>query len=148
MFKNQQKSGQSGQNANKSSILYVQFAVTTVAEKASKWPPKTLGVAPRMEFRRWSYISTPSWTVLASILEGLGVDFVPLGAQLGSNLASESTPDPPKSAQETPKRAQEPPESRPRAPKSCPRASKNVQEPPKTGGGGTFPPKGSSINQK
>ena len=43
--KNQENSSQSGQNANKSSILHVQFAVTTVAEKASKiipkWPKKT-----------------------------------------------------------------------------------------------------------
>ena len=49
--KNQENSGQSGQNANKSSILHVQFAVTTVAEKASKiiskWPKKTQKSTPR-----------------------------------------------------------------------------------------------------
>ena len=64
-------------------------------------------------------------TVLASILEGLGVDFVPLGVHLGSNLASKSAPELPKSAQEPSKTAQEPPKTTQEPPK-------NVQEPPKT----------------
>ena len=54
--KNLEKSSQSGQNASKSSILYVKFAVTTVAEKASKmipkWPKKTAKIYPKTASRR------------------------------------------------------------------------------------------------
>ena len=95
--------------------------------------------APRMEFGRWSYISRLSWTVLASILEGLGVDFVPLGVHLGSNLAAKIAPELPKSAQEPPKSRPRTAKSRPRQPKSAqdsPRAAQELpmtaQEPPKS----------------
>ena len=64
-------------------------------------------------------------TVLASILEGLGVDFVPLEAQLGSNLVLRIAPEPPSSAQETSKSAQEPPKSRPRGAQERPRAAQD-----------------------
>ena len=56
---------------------------------------KLVGLAPRIDFGRWSYISRLSWAVLASILEGLGVDFVPLEALLGSNMAPKIAPEPP-----------------------------------------------------
>ena len=92
------------------------------APTSNKMAPKSLDEAPRMEFGRWSYISRPSWTVLALILEGLGVDFAPLGVHLGSNLASKIAP---RAAQEPSKIAQEPP-------KTTQEPSKNVQEPPKT----------------
>ena len=71
-----------------------------------------------MEFGRWSYISRPSWTVLASILGGLGVDVAPFGLQVGSSLAPKNAPEPPRSAQETSKRAQEQPKSVQEAPKT------------------------------
>ena len=65
------------------------------APTSDKMASKNFGVALRMEFGRWSYISRLSWTVLASILEGLGVDFVPLEALLGSNMAPNIAPEPP-----------------------------------------------------
>ena len=74
------------------------------------------GVAHKMEFGITSYMLTAFCTVLASILEGLGVDFVPLGVHLGSNLAPKSDPEPPKSSPGAPK-------SCPRASQSCPRAA-------------------------
>ena len=86
------------------------------------------GVAPKMEFGRWSYISRLSWTVLASILGGLGVDFAPLGVHLGSNLAAKIAPELPKSAQEPPKNGQEPPKTAqecPRRPRSSPGAAQD-----------------------
>ena len=84
---------------------------------------KNFDVAPRIEFGRWSYISRPSRSVLASILGGLGVDFAPLGVHLGSNLAAKIAP-------ELPKSAQEPPKSRPRTAKSRPRQPKSAQDGP------------------
>ena len=111
--------------------------------------PTNFDEAPRIEFGRWSSISRLSWAVLASILGGLGVDFVPLGVHLGSNLAPKNAPEPPKSAQKPPKTgqelsksrprrpgaAQDPPRTRPggpRQPKSLPRADQDAQEQPRT----------------
>ena len=111
--------------------------------------PKTHTEAPKMEFGITSYTLTSFCTVLASILEGLGVDFVPLGVHLGSNLAPKNAPEPPKSAQKPPKTgqelsksrprrpgaAQDPPRTRPggpRQPKSLPRADQDAQEQPRT----------------
>ena len=85
-----------------------------------------------MEFGRWSYISRLSWTVLASILEGLGVDFAPLGVHLGSNLAPKSDPEPPKTAQETSKSAQEPPKTDQEPPTTAQEPPKTAQELPKS----------------
>ena len=78
-----------------------------------------------MGFGRWSYISRPSWNVLASIWGGLGLDFVPLGVHLGSNLAPKNAQEPPKSAQKPPKTGQELSKSRPRRPGAA-------QDPPRT----------------
>ena len=93
-------------------------------------------VGPRMEFGRWSYISRLSWTVLASIFGGLGVDVAPLGLHLGSNLAPKSAPEPPRSVQEPPKTGQELSKSRPRRPgaaqdplRTRPAAQRACQEP-------------------
>ena len=92
--------------------------------------------APKMEFVITSYMLTSFCTVLASTLEGLGVDSVPLGIQLGSNLAPKSAPEPPKSAQEPPKTGQELSKSRPRRPgaaqdplRTRPAAQRACQEP-------------------
>ena len=81
--------------------------------------------ALRIEFGRWSYISRPSWTVLASILEGLGVDFARLGLHRGSNLASKIAPI---AALERPRAVQD----SPRAAEECPRGPRTAQEPPKS----------------
>ena len=103
-------------------------------------------VALGYDFGSWSYISRLSWTVLASILGGLGVDVAPFGLHLGSNMAPKSAPELPKSAQETSKSAQKPPKTaqdsprasqeRPRRPRSSPRAAQEspraAQEPPKS----------------
>ena len=62
------------------------------------------------------YMLTSFCTVLASILEGLGIDFVPLGVHLGSNLAPKNASEPPKSAQKPSKTSQELSKSRPRRP--------------------------------
>ena len=103
-------------------------------------------VALRMEFGITSYMLTSFCTVLASILEGLGVDFVPLGVHLGSNLAPKNAQEPPKSAQKPPKTgqelsksrprrpgaAQDPPRTRPGAAQDSPRACQDAQEQPRT----------------
>ena len=86
---------------------------------------KTHPAAPKLEFGITSYMLTSFCTVLASILEGLGVDFVPLGVHLGSNLAPKSDPEPPKSSPGAPK-------SCPRQPKSFPKADQDCQELPRT----------------
>ena len=72
----------------------------------------------------------PSWTVLASVLGSLGVDFARLGVHLGSNLAPKSDPEPPKSSPGAPK-------SCPRASKSCPRAAQELPKIAKDGPGAT-----------
>ena len=74
-----------------------------------------------MEFGITSYMLTSFCTVFASILENLGVDFVHLGVQRGSNLA-------PRALQSRPRATK----SRPRQAKSSPRADQDAQEQPKT----------------
>ena len=90
-----------------------------------KIAPKTRRTASKMEFGITSHMLTSFCTVLASILEGLGVDCVPLGVHLGSNLAPKNAPEPPKSAQKPPKTCQELSKSRPRRPGAA-------QDPPRT----------------
>ena len=75
-------------------IGFSSFFETQARPTSDKMRPKTLDEAPRVDFGRWSYISGLSWAVLASILEGLGVDFVPLEALLGSNMAPKIAPEP------------------------------------------------------
>ena len=111
------------------------------APTSDKMAPKLRRDAFRMEFGRWSDISRPSWTVLASILEGLGVDFAPLGVHLGSNLAAKIAPELPKSAQEPPKSRPRTAKSRPRQPRSSPGAA---QDSPRASQKPTKMPKSSS----
>ena len=105
--KNQKNSSQSGQNANKSSILHVQFAVTTVAEKASKmipkWPKKTQKSTPRR------------------LQDGPSAKFKPSKIMLNIKSTSRTPKRPPRDPQEVPKRPprglQEAPGRPPRDPK-------------------------------
>ena len=70
--KNLEKSNQSGQNAGKSLILHVQFAVTTVAEKAlkinPKWPKKNKN-RPQDGFKTAlpQNSSPPKWCLTSSL---------------------------------------------------------------------------------
>ena len=105
--KNQENSSQSGQNASKSSILHVQFAVTTVDEKASKgtpkWPQKTQKSTPRR------------------LQDGPSAKFKPSKMMFNFNSTSRTPKRPPRGPQEAPKRPprglQEAPGRPPRGPK-------------------------------
>ena len=108
---NQEKSSQRGRNADKSSILHVQFAVTTVAEKASnlnpKWRPKTPKTTPRQ------HQDGPP--------EGPPEKFKPSKIMLNFKSTCRTPKRPPRGPQEAPKR---PPRGRQEAPGSPPRGPK------------------------
>ena len=78
--------------------MFIDFPIILASQArptSDKMAPKTHRAAPKMEFGITSYMLTSFCTVLASILEGLGVDFVPLEALLGSNMAPKIAPEPP-----------------------------------------------------
>ena len=88
------------------SLGFSSFFEPQARPTSDKMASKLSPVAPRIEFGRWSYISRLSWTVLASILGGLGVDVAP---QTWRPRTIQSSP-------RAPKRPPRVPKSRPRAP--------------------------------
>ena len=108
--KNQENSSRSCQNASKSSILYVKFAVTTVAEKASKiiqkLPKKTQKSTPRR------------------LQDGPSAKFKPSKMMFNFKSTSRTPKRPPRGPQEALKR---PPRGLQEAPGRPPRDSKKPQ---------------------